>query len=263
MTDLDPKAFGQRLKEAREQAGLSRPALHERTGIPIKTIEKFENGTQDPTLARLEAIAREVGVSMEALRSNSPQPLSQSVSKTKAGALTQEENRILNEVRDGLETLSGLRDGNFAGQQRFALGVIRHLEETMALLEIEDLRRLAKEHSLKLIPVKGGHHEDEGGLFRYSAKGSTKENLAEFFQEEAEAQELASRLVDHALMGVDLYALDRKDLAELADGLKERHAGIERKFFGWGEPIEFVPIIRSAARIEAVCSLQVGEQKTP
>lgn len=48
-------------KEARETAGLSRPAMAERASISVKTIYSFENADTWPQATRLAAIARELG----------------------------------------------------------------------------------------------------------------------------------------------------------------------------------------------------------
>jgi transcriptional regulator with XRE-family HTH domain len=60
-----PVSIASRLRAAREAAGLSRPQLGERTGIPHRQIEKYEYATAEPPLSRLKLICRTLGISWE------------------------------------------------------------------------------------------------------------------------------------------------------------------------------------------------------
>ena len=66
--DMDDKdyqrflyAIGTMLYRAREEAGLSRFALQQKTGIHKNTIARYENGVASPTLRVLVVIAHALG----------------------------------------------------------------------------------------------------------------------------------------------------------------------------------------------------------
>ena len=52
-----------RIKEAREQAGLTQEALEAATGLPQSHISRLENGVHSPSSATLEKIAKATGKS--------------------------------------------------------------------------------------------------------------------------------------------------------------------------------------------------------
>jgi transcriptional regulator with XRE-family HTH domain len=56
--------FAQRLKELRGQAGLSQPALAERSGVAVGTIRHFEYGIREPTYETLVKLADGLGVTL-------------------------------------------------------------------------------------------------------------------------------------------------------------------------------------------------------
>ena len=60
-------SLGSRLKQAREEAGLSRRKLADETGIPAKMIEKYEYGTAEPPLGRLKLLCQTLGIPVEEL----------------------------------------------------------------------------------------------------------------------------------------------------------------------------------------------------
>lgn len=53
-----PTAFGRRVRELREQRGLSQEALGRLTGLHRTAIYKFEKGGTDPRLASIRRLAR-------------------------------------------------------------------------------------------------------------------------------------------------------------------------------------------------------------
>lgn len=59
--DHDGIAFGRRLREAREQAGLSQADVAARLGITQSYVSRVERGDQNITLSACEAFARAVG----------------------------------------------------------------------------------------------------------------------------------------------------------------------------------------------------------
>lgn len=64
---VDKESFGRRLAELRIAAGLSRPGLAEKTGIPLRTIEAWEQGRREPYVTTLPVIAKGLGISVAAL----------------------------------------------------------------------------------------------------------------------------------------------------------------------------------------------------
>lgn len=53
---------GQNIKAARERAGISQAELAERIGTTRQQIGKYENGSQDMTVARMLRIAAALGI---------------------------------------------------------------------------------------------------------------------------------------------------------------------------------------------------------
>jgi len=60
--------FGSRLKELREDAGLTQEQLADRAGMHKLTVAKLEQGIREPTWATVIALTDALGVSCEALR---------------------------------------------------------------------------------------------------------------------------------------------------------------------------------------------------
>lgn len=59
--------FGERLKECRKAKGMSRPALAEKSGVTIRSIENYEYNKADPSLFNISCIATALGVSIDYL----------------------------------------------------------------------------------------------------------------------------------------------------------------------------------------------------
>lgn len=57
--------FGERLRELREQAGLSRQELAERAGLKMSRIRDLEQGVNIPRWDAVVALSRALGVSCE------------------------------------------------------------------------------------------------------------------------------------------------------------------------------------------------------
>jgi putative transcriptional regulator len=55
------------LKEAREKAGLSQAALAERTGLPLRSIQNWEQGHRTPRVQVVLKLAGAVGLPVEQL----------------------------------------------------------------------------------------------------------------------------------------------------------------------------------------------------
>jgi transcriptional regulator with XRE-family HTH domain len=59
--------FGAMLKEAREKAGLTQESLAEKTGLPLRSIQNWEQGHRTPKVHALAGIARALGCSLDSL----------------------------------------------------------------------------------------------------------------------------------------------------------------------------------------------------
>jgi len=57
-------SIGQRIKAAREQAGITQVELGEKIGVSGVAIMRYEKGTRQPRLEQLQAIAAALGVSV-------------------------------------------------------------------------------------------------------------------------------------------------------------------------------------------------------
>ncbi len=67
MTAEDGKHFGNRLREARVEAGLSQSELEELSGIPKARLSRYENGHVEPSIQTLGRLARALNVSEASL----------------------------------------------------------------------------------------------------------------------------------------------------------------------------------------------------
>ncbi len=63
----DGRHFGQRLREARVNAGLSQSELEELSGIPKARLSRYENGHVAPSIQTLERLSRALNVSEASL----------------------------------------------------------------------------------------------------------------------------------------------------------------------------------------------------
>lgn len=64
---MNLKAFGAKLRQLREAAGLSQKALAEKAGLSQKAISHWEVGQREPGMAGALALAKALGVSVEVL----------------------------------------------------------------------------------------------------------------------------------------------------------------------------------------------------
>lgn len=61
-------AFGLRLKELRESAGLTQPALAEKSGASVRMISRLETGVQEATWPVVQSLAAALGVDCRAFQ---------------------------------------------------------------------------------------------------------------------------------------------------------------------------------------------------
>jgi len=67
MGDNDQE-FGPRLRELREQVGLTQAQLGEKVGVGWLAVSRWENGTREPGWGYIKSLADALGVSCEAFR---------------------------------------------------------------------------------------------------------------------------------------------------------------------------------------------------
>jgi len=66
MDKKDLPTFAGRLKELREQAGLTQQQLGEKAGLHKLTVAKLEQGIREPTWATVQVLVEALGLSCEA-----------------------------------------------------------------------------------------------------------------------------------------------------------------------------------------------------
>jgi transcriptional regulator with XRE-family HTH domain len=64
---MSPERFGMRLKELREQKGLTQEALAEKIGVSRGYLSRLEMGRHDPSLSLLRRLARALMVDVAKL----------------------------------------------------------------------------------------------------------------------------------------------------------------------------------------------------
>lgn len=222
-------SLGQRLRQARDAARFSRTQLADATGIPAKSIEKFEADDQEPSVSRLISLATTLGVSLDQLLGKTTSPAqSPNVPGTPAPA---EDEDAASSI---LEELDDMRADGFHNVQRRARAIVNELKVFLQAMEPGDLLKLAKGR----------------GIDRSSCPTST--DLLALLENDAQAGQAAcgdieDRIIDSAVLGADLNAVGRDVLASIADHLKDRF-NLEEGLFGWGNEARLRSILREPLR---------------
>lgn len=68
------RTFGEKLKEARQAAGMTQAELAEQSGIPLGTIREYEQSKREPLLSKAGKLAGALKLSMESLLPDAPAP---------------------------------------------------------------------------------------------------------------------------------------------------------------------------------------------
>ncbi|RMB12145.1 helix-turn-helix domain-containing protein [Eilatimonas milleporae] len=217
--------IGKRLKAARENARYSRTQLAKVTGIPAKTIEKYEYGTTDPSVTRLLKMAQVLGTS--AIDLIAGEDLS----------LDNDEPVIVKQ----LDQLDHMREDGLAKYWREFPALLASTEEKLAIISVPDLLDIAEDRGLVDLPTVQ-HIE------RLALEGADKP--------QALCKEIANRIVDTLYFGADLYAVERKELERLAKILGVQPEGTAIFFWGWSNDEELIGALRHKLRQDA---WQTGE----
>lgn len=246
LPETEANTLATRLRDAREALNLSRAEVAKRTGIPAKSIEKFEFGTQEPSVSRLLDLANVYGKSIDVLigkdalaNDSDPAPpsVSQPVLNQPAQISAVTVKSADERVEDILNELDDLRTMEFENSYRTAAALIEDYRREVQYLEPDALLELADARDLYR-----GECPNARGLFDL------------FTREPEKAQEycgnVEERILDTALLGADLFGLEKSPLTELASELARNFTSIEEPFllFDWGEHKEFVPQIRGPLR---------------
>ena len=64
---MSPRQFAMRLRQIREQKGMTQEALARASGVSRAYLSRLEMGRHDPPLSRLRKLAKALGVKVSAL----------------------------------------------------------------------------------------------------------------------------------------------------------------------------------------------------
>lgn len=240
---FDSADLPSRLRDARESKGLSRAKLSSETGIPAKSIEKFEAGDQEPSVSRLLTLANALGVSFDALIGRNVDETVEEVPENspETSDLIPEvelQPTPLSDASMFLEQLDRLRGNSFEGSPRFTAAVIDKLKGVLDFLEPGQLMVLA----------------DQRELFKEdcpSASGLLDMLLGDFQVGNAECSIIEERIIDTAVFGVDLFGIQLDALEDLADQLEISHpSGFFTAY--WENHSEILDVLRPPLRALAI-----------
>lgn len=235
MTEFDtvtPETIGKRLKEARDAAGLSRARLGDITDISPRVIEKIEAGTQEASTTRLRSLCHALEIDPAEFLGTRDKP---ELPRDPAAPVLPN-MAPLDRASLILEEIDGLRADGFEGATRKAMALAGMAKNAMAYLEPEELNRLARLRGL-------AKHQQVDGL-----------DIVDLFDHDprkahAYCGALEDRIVDTAILGLDLFTLDEEEIEALADELAEMKALESPGFLGaWPELEELYPRMQPAAR---------------
>lgn len=199
-TRTDRAAFGSRLQSAREASNFSRRQVAELTGIPVKSIEKFETGDMSPSIDRVQALARVIDVSPTFLLNGAP--TKQEVEEI--GAAVAKHHEYLDDIDailDAFLSLDEMRKNGFQRHWRTAPRSFEALEEIVGKMSYDELLDVGEARGLLAVP--------QSEVEMYEGLPLDEQIVAK--------QALADRIVDTAYFGIDLFSLDPEPLSDLAD----------------------------------------------
>jgi len=193
-TSENEDTFGSRLKAAREAARYTRPALAKETGIPEKSLEKFEYGNATPTIERLYILAETLDVSTQCLlEGEEPQVLDENEPAHMGG---EDETSIEGKCN----YIDKLREDGFQFSWRSAPRLISEVRNEIKDYDLDMLLDFAEVRGLYVISDNEIKEITEG----------SKDMQAEVME----------RIIDTLYFGIDLYTIKKKNLEELVLDLK-------------------------------------------
>lgn len=271
----DLSTFGERLRYEREQQNLSRPALADMTdgALSARAISHLETGSTDATAQRIELLADLLNVDRDWLgfgdRSNSPAPGDDgghnnddrsSDLNSPANEPDEPENMPggaenigfdqSNRSEKPVETsLTGSIDktSNDQYEPPESDPVRMYVDEMIGVLtHIDMLREDGLQKHPRKMPKLLEQARDIGSCLEASdleelafERGVDPEQINTENLSEELFDEFILRLIDTALLGIDLYTLDKDTLKTFA-----RKHDIPRPFFGWDGIAELIADVR-------------------
>ncbi|WP_169566793.1 helix-turn-helix domain-containing protein [Sneathiella limimaris] len=207
----------ERLKMARTHKGYSRKELAAITNIPEKSIEKYEYGSMEPNISRLQTLC-------EVLEINSESLLGMPESENETTRSESNHTKYFSEALDHIEEINCIRETGFAAEPTKALAHVEALQSALRFLGEDELKKLA------------------------SAKGISTENMLNLG-----ITELSLRIIDTAIYGVDLYNIEMSALSKLAE---HYNLAPSHKIFWieWENHEEIIHEIRAKFKSEAFYS---------
>jgi transcriptional regulator with XRE-family HTH domain len=110
---MEQVLFGERLKNAREAAGLSRKAMANNLGVKLATIDKWESGKMDPRANRLQMLASLLNVPLVWLLAGSQEVPDHSAGVSDSKIIRQKIDSLkwkVNELKSEIEDLEQLAE---------------------------------------------------------------------------------------------------------------------------------------------------------
>lgn len=208
--EADPTHVATRLREARDDLGLTRKQAADATGIPAKTIERIEFGQAEPSISRAKILCRYYGLSLTDMidgmdttgpKGGRPAAPADMPARRDFGAMPadldddDEEQSPEQMAAQALQSLTEFAEERGPNAQ----GMRRRLREASSAVQgaaLGTLTDLAEERDF-----------DEASLPQMARNGA--------------AEKLANRLLIHAIYDLDLHQLSLKGMKALNDDLSD------------------------------------------
>lgn len=219
MTNKD--TFGNRLRLVRERERFTRPALSKETGIPLKSLEKFEYDELEPNISRLKLLAETLNVTSEYLMNGSRE--AEQVTVPEKISPDQPSNAS---IAEQLQQLDEMRLKGFSKFWRSAPRLFSIVEAEIGKLDAEDLLDLAEARQLAPISLEGPLDQEQLG-------------------------EVQQRILDTAYFGIDLHRIQTKALEDLSENhdLDPDEKGI--LFSSWSNELSLISALREPLRMQS------------
>ena len=226
-----------RLRLARDAAGRTRATVTTETGIPAKSIEKFENGHQEPSVSRLVTLCTLYGVSVDHILGQNNDPITPELNAIEQGmaAASDEGLSKTNGPAAILNELDAMRANSFVLSKRRAMALVDELVRQLRFLEPDELLRLAGIRGI------------------YKGECQDIETLIDFFFDDPDKGQkycglVEERIIDTAVIGVDLYTIELASLEHLIEDLAISPEGFDDLFSEWNGHDNIIPEIRTTLR---------------
>lgn len=239
VTREDRATFGMRLQSTREDKDLTRKQVSETTGIPVKSVEKFESGVMSPNIERLQALSSALGVSVNFLLDGEEVAPVIDNSTVHEAEIEEDYQTHMDEISVEFTALDQMREDGFQNSWRTAPRSFEALRSLLSGLSYDELLDIAEIRRLKAIPA------DEISAF----------DDIEFDDQDAAINALLERILDTAYFGVDLCKLKVSVLEDHAEQLKlkcDKSDGILSIFDSWSCAEAIIEALRPSLRQQAL-----------